>query len=344
MECNLLITLSDLCITSVAHQVVELCKELKNRNYNIIVASGGGIFEKELEALQIRHYTLPLNSKKLADTIKSKKELKKIITEEKINLAHAYTKASYNILNSLKKTLKFSLATIAYQDFDTKDILKTFLTTCGIDTEKFSPHLDSNSVYNEFGINKNDNTIVYVGKLESDRCTVLKQLIKVITVLNNVVDNLRLLIIGDGNQFESIKTLADETNATLSRNAIILTGARTDVNLLISTAKLFVGCSRAALEAMAEEKPVILAGNKGYLGLFTEDKQDAAINSGFCCVGCEQSSEKILAQEIGEFFGMWDDEVEKIGQFGRNLILSNYSLKLMADDAEKSYRLALGIE
>ena len=51
-----------------------------------------------------------------------------------------------------------------------------------------------------------------------------------------------------------------------------MTGARTDINELVSVADVFVGVSRAALEAMAAGKTVIVAGNEGYIGLFGEDK------------------------------------------------------------------------
>ena len=41
--------------------------------------------------------------------------------------------------------------------------------------------------------------------------------------------------------------------------------ARTDINKIVASGKVFVGVSRAALEAMAAEKPVILAEMKGIL-------------------------------------------------------------------------------
>lgn len=56
--------------------------------------------------------------------------------------------------------------------------------------------------------------------------------------------------------------MADSVNQKLGRDVIVLTGARTDINKLIAPCKLFVGVSRAALEAMAADKPVIIAGNE----------------------------------------------------------------------------------
>ena len=75
-----------------------------------------------------------------------------------------------------------------------------------------------------------------------------------------------------------------------------MTGGRTDINELVAVADVFVGVSRAALEAMAAEKPVIVAGNEGYIGLFgriswswrrktTSAVADASFPTKICCIG-----------------------------------------------------------
>ena len=92
---------------------------------------------------------------------------------------------------------------------------------------------------------------------------------------------------------------------------------------------------------MASEKPCIIAGNEGYIGLFDETKLDIALKTNFCCRGCEKSETAVLTQDIANFFGMWEEDIEKISQFSRQLILDNYSVSRMADDAEKVYKEAM---
>ena len=89
---------------------------------------------------------------------------------------------------------------------------------------------------------------------------------------------------------------------------------------------------------MAEEKPSIIAGNEGYIGLFTPEKLDTAIETNFCCRGCAVSTEEKLTQDIGEFFGMWDEDIEKISRFSADTVKKYYSVKRLADDAEKAYK------
>ena len=371
MKRNLLMVLMQLDIGGAETHVVELSKELSRRGYNVIIASRGGAYEDELKEAGIVHYTLPLHSKKPRDLLAARKGLKKIIEEEKIDIVHSHTRIASFLLAGLYKKMKFPFVTTAHWVFTTKFGLKyltewgektiavsddikdyliknykldeknIFVTINGIDTEKFSPEIDKKPVMEEFGINEEDNLIVYVSRLDESRSLVAKQLINVLPKLDNIVENLRVLVVGDGDDYNNVLSLAEKVNGELGREAVMLSGARTDINRLIAPAKLFVGVSRAALEAMSEKKPCIVAGNEGYIGLFDESKLQIGIDTNFCCRDCEQSTEERLAQEIGEFFGMWDEDIEKISQYSRNLIINSYSVSRMADDAEAAYNACL---
>ena len=371
MKCNLLMALMQLDIGGAETHVVELSKELAKRGYKITVVSNGGVYVKELEDAGIKHYTLPLHSKKPGDMIKSYKGLRQIIKDENIELVHSHARIPSFLLGRLHKKMKFPFVTTAHWVFETghglkyltdwgektvavsEDIKKylmdnyktkeedIFVTINGIDTEKFSDKLDSSEVCREFDLDKDGNNIVYISRMDEDRSLVAKQLIDAVEALDKIIENLNLLIVGGGNDFDRVNELAENVNKKLGRNAVKLAGARVDIARLISPAKLFVGVSRSALEAMAEAKPVIIAGNEGYIGLFDEDKLQIGIDTNFCCRGCEKSTEERLTQEIGEFFGMWDDDVKRISQYGRNLIKERYSVKRMADDTEKAYKACL---
>ena len=140
--------------------------------------------------------------------------------------------------------------------------------------------------------------------------------------------------------YNDICELLDNRKYSALRD-IIIDMNEVDIAELIAPAKLFVGVSRAALEAMAEEKPCIVAGNEGYIGLFDESKVDVALATNFCCRGCADSTSEQLAQDIGEFFGMWEEDRAKIGAFGRQMIIDNYSVKRMTDDTESIYSSVL---
>ena len=56
---KILMALMGLEIGGAETHVVELSKELKKQGYDIIVASNGGVYEKELAEAGIRHYHVP---------------------------------------------------------------------------------------------------------------------------------------------------------------------------------------------------------------------------------------------------------------------------------------------
>ncbi|MBR2916709.1 MAG: polysaccharide pyruvyl transferase CsaB, partial [Clostridia bacterium] len=92
-------------------------------------------------------------------------------------------------------------------------------------------------------------------------------------------------------------------------------------------------------EAMAAEKPAIIAGNEGYIGIFDESKLKVSIDTNFCCRGCELSTPERLKKDIEELFLSRD--LEKIGKYSREVIKTNYSVDTMADDALKMYSSVL---
>lgn len=367
---NILMSLMQLDIGGAETHVVELSKELKRRGHNIVITSNGGAYEKELEESGIKHYKLPLHSKMPNNVMKAYSEFQKIITEEKIDLVHSHARISSFILGKLQKKMGFPYVTTAHWIFTTgyglkyitdwgqktlavsEDIKKYLMdnykipesditvTVNGIDVEKFSADVDKAPAEKEFGIKPEDNTIVYVSRMDESRSLAAHQLIEAVVRLDNIIENLKCVIVGGGDDFNKVKKEADAANEKLGRDAIVLAGARTDINKLIAPAKLFVGVSRAALEAMAMEKPTIIAGNEGYIGLFDKDKLGVGLDTNFCCRGCAESTTDALSQDIGGFFGLWEEEQKALGEYGRKTVLEHYSVKRMADDAEKVYKEA----
>ena len=369
---NILLSLQQLTIGGAETHVVELAKELKRRGYNVIVTSKGGVYEKELEAAGIKHYYVPLHTKNPIQTVKAARTLARIIRDEKIDIVHSHARISSFILGKLHKIMKFPYVTTAHWVFTTKyglkyitdwgekcvavsEDIKTYLmdnykipardirvTINGIDTDKFSPETDCSDICAELGVNpEKENIISYVSRMDESRSLVAKQLINIVPKLDKEIKNLRVIIVGDGDDFETVKSRADAVNAQLGRDAVVLTGGRTDINKLVAPCKLFVGVSRAALEAMAAAKPVIISGNEGYIGLFDESKLAVGIETNFCCRGCAEPTEKLLLDDILRFFKMSDTQRSELGNYGRELIKKDYSVHRMADDCVKVYDWAL---
>lgn len=368
---NIMMSLMQLDIGGAETHVVELAKELKRKGYNIIVTSNGGVYVKELEDAGIKHYLVPLQNKNPFNVIKSVRLLKRIIIDEKIDLVHSHARIPSFILDKLHRRMKFPFVTTAHWVFNTKyglkyitnwgektvavsEDIKTYLmdnygipesdirvTINGIDTEKFSPNTDDTEIKKELGIAAEDTVIVYVSRMDESRSLVAKQLIEAVPELDKKIDRLKVVIVGSGDDFENVKAKTEKVNAALGRECIVLTGGRTDINRLVAPADLFIGVSRAALEAMAAEKPVIIAGNEGYIGLFDKDKLAVGIDTNFCCRGCEESTTERILKDTLKFFAMDKAKKEELAKYSREIIMREYSVARMAEDSIKIYEWVL---
>ncbi len=351
--------------------ILELSKELKKRGNEVWVASNGGKYNEELEEAGIHTVWAPLHNKHPLNMLKSYKILKNLIETEKIDLVHSHTRISSYILGKLQKKLDFPYATTAHWTFrvtpllkfmtnwgegtvavsnDIKDYLMAnynvpedniVVTVNGIDTEKFSKNTDFSSIEEEYSLSKNSNRIVYISRLDESRALVAKQLVSIAKDLDKKIENLEIVIVGGGDSFDTIKVQVDSINEELGKKLIVLTGARTDINKFANLGKIFIGVSRSALEAMASEKPVIVAGNEGYLGIFDESKLENGIETNFCCRGLQMSTEEVLKNDIIELMSKSAQTLEAQGTYNREVVLKYYSVEKMTNDCEKVYENVL---
>jgi polysaccharide pyruvyl transferase CsaB len=364
---KILMTLMRLDIGGAETHVVELSKELKARGHDITVASNGGVYVSELESAGVRHVKLPLHTKSPFAMIKSYRGLKKLIKRENFDIVHAHARIPGFICGKLAKKLGFKFITSTHGVFKVNPLLRRLsdwgehsiavsydikqylidnyhipsdnitLTINGIDTAKFSQDTPSDAVKREFGLSDLAFRVVYVSRIDTEAALPGFLLCDAAERLANELPLLEILIVGAGTAFENLKERAAEVNKKVGRQIIKLTGARTDVANLIASGDVFVGVSRAALEAMSEEKPVILAGAQGYIGIYSEKVRTLAESTNFCCRGQILPTAEHLASDIRTLYHMNPADRERLGRFGRSVILWGYSVSRMADDCLGAY-------
>ncbi len=359
---NVLLTTMSLDIGGAETHVVELAKGLKKEGFHVVVASKGGVYVKDLESFGIKHYTVPLHNKKPNNVYKSYTLLKNIILNEKIALVHAHARIPGFICNLLQKKMGFAFVTTAHGTWKTggglkyitrwgqktvtvSEDVKSYLlenyqinenqikvTINGIDTDRFSPDVDCSNLLTEFDISSDAFKVVYVSRLDKDRELILQTLLKAIPMLLPDYRQLQFFIVGGGSLYHDIKGTADRINSEFGRNAVILTGPRTDINKFNALANLFIGFGRSSLEAMAASNPVIIAGNQGYLGLLTPDTIDHAMNTNFSGRGKYPLEVQRLYEDIQRVLQASQEEHKQLGSFCRNVVEEKYSINRMVAD------------
>ncbi len=348
--------------------IVELSKALARKGVEVIVASKGGAYVAELEDAGIRHFNVPLGSKNPCDLRNAYKKLKRIITEERVDVVHAHARIPGFVCGLLQKKLRFRFVTTAHWVFSTRFPLKYFtnwgdrslavsddikqylvdnygikaenirITINGIDTEKFSDNTDYSDIAKEFGFGERKTRIVYVSRMDIDRSLAAHKLIEAVPELYREIPNLEVVIVGGGNDFEPVKKEAESVNAAIGERVIITTGARIDINKFVASGDVFVGVSRAALEAMAARKPTVVAGNEGYIGIFDESKLSVAIDTNFCCRGCGETTTQTLKDDLLSLLDSGKEQWRKeLGEYSLSTVKKYYSVDTMANDALKMY-------
>ncbi len=372
MSKKVLMVLMGLEIGGAETHVVELSKELHRRGWDVAVVSNGGVYERELTEAGIRCYHAPLHKRNVVLMHRSLNILRRVIREEKPDVVHAHARIPGFLCGILHRQMDFPFVTSAHGVFYVNKILKLMtdwgehtiavsediraylrknygvpeeritMTINGIDTEKFSPNVSPERVRRECLGGAAGPVIAHVSRIDASCTMVTRQLISIMPRLRGEIPGVRLLIAGGGDVFDEIRSEAETVNAAAGEPLVVMTGARTDINEIVAAGDLFVGVSRAALEAMAAEKPVIVAGEQGYMGLFGEEKLVLAQSNNFCCRGCEMATAEALYRDIKHALcELSADERAALGAYGREVIKEYYSVKRMTQDAETAYRAVL---
>jgi glycosyltransferase involved in cell wall biosynthesis len=347
--------------------IVELAKGLSREGFNVVVASTGGVYEKELISSNIKVYQVPLDNKKPHNVLKAYNKLKNIIAEEQIDLVHAHARIPGFICGLLHNKMGFPFVTTAHGTWKTgyglryitnwgqktvavsEDIRKYLLdnykiedkdikvTINGIDTERFSPTIDYSDVAADLKLRLEDRKIVYISRFDSDRSYIINKLLEIVPELAESIQNLKVIMVGSGNLLEMVEEKAAKINNGVGQNTVIVTGSRTDIKKFTALADLFIGFGRSSLEALSAGKPLILAGNEGYIGILDETSLDAAIKSNFSGRGKARAESESFKNDIIKVFQMSEKERKILSGFGRSLIENSYSVKRMVQDNVEVY-------
>ena len=163
---SVLMALNGLDIGGAETHVVELSKELARLGYRVVVASNGGVYERELLSSGIKHYKVPMNKRNFTSMLRSYFKLKKIIKKEKIDIVHAHARIPGFLCGLLRKNMKFTFVSTAHWVFDTHGWLK-YLTNWGQKTVAVSDDIKDYLIEN-YDVNEKD-IYVTINGIDTDK-------------------------------------------------------------------------------------------------------------------------------------------------------------------------------
>ena len=349
--------------------IVELAKELRSDGHDVAIVSNGGVYVPEIEAAGVRHYQAPLHRRSLRDMSRSLGILRRVIEEERPDIVHAHARIPAFLCGILRRRMKFTFVTSCHGVYQVSGALKLLsnwgehtlavsedirdylteqyglaqdritLTINGIDTEKFSPEVSGGAVRAELGLG--DAPVVgHVSRLDREPAHTARQLIDLAPRLAERAPGVRIVVTGGGDAFGELTARAERVNREIGWDCVLLTGPRTDVNRIVAACDLFVGVSRAALEAMAAGRPAVLSGAQGHAGLFTPELLDRAVDTNFCCRTDPVSTPERLLEDILSALALSPERREELGASGRQVVRERYSISRMTADCLSAYEKA----
>lgn len=370
---NILLVAMGLDIGGAETHVISLAKNLKKKGHHPVVISSGGVYEQELTIEQIPHYKAGLNEKGLKTTLNSINVMKNVIKTENIDLIHAHGRIPAFISKIVSIMTSTSFMTTAHAKFDDSGIYKymTFwgdevisvsedikkhltnnfkvkenkitIITNGIDTEKFNPTIDTSKICKDMSITKETTKIIYMSRLSGALANVAKTVMDSIYKIGKSGEDIALIVVGDGDDFRTVEDYSQKINLDYGERLIYVLGKRTDIPEIMAFGDIGVAVSRSALEAMACENPVILAGGEGYMGLLTKDNISVAINNNFTgrTVNEAITVDKVT-DELKKVVGKDKEHIrEELGKLGREVVMKYFSIDSMTDRTIEIYEKLL---
>ncbi|MBO4980108.1 MAG: glycosyltransferase [Clostridia bacterium] len=331
--------------------IYELSRFLFQKGHSVTILSYGGKIADLLAAQGIR--TVPYGKAPLIT-------LWHILREQKPDIVHAHTRQSAFLCRLLLTAIPFPFVFTAHAHFapdPIKDMLSFFpkhiiavspdiakhlaqhfhiepnqisVIENGINNDAFCPKRDSNHCFN----------IVTVSRLDPDCSLTASLLCQLAPTLSREIPELCITIVGGGRAFNRIQKLAAKANTVCGRAVVRAVGQKQNVIPYLQSASLFIGVSRAALEAMSCGIPVILSGNEGYLGLAFGNTLALAEEGNFCARGHSKPTLKRLKRDILSLFSDVS-LVLRASQDGRRQVLRYHTAEQMGEKTLQVYHRVL---
>lgn len=207
------------------------------------------------------------------------------------------------------------------------------VTVNGVDAAYFSPQS------NEKNHPAQGYRILALSRLDADTLLPAQALLSALPQILHRYPQTELWFAGDGEHRAALQEMA----APLLRqhpHAVRFLGAVADVRVPIAACDLVVAVSRAAMEAILMEKPVLCEGQFGAGGFFCPALYARALTTNLCFRDAPPTSTARMAEQILSFFRMPQAEVRTILQQNRAFIAAQYSVTQMRADAESAYSAA----
>lgn len=284
-EENVLFIVRTMGLGGTENVVLQLCEILSEKVNKIVVCSSGGVHEKKLQEMGIKHYVIPdIASKNPMDMLKSCRSIKNVIDKEQISIVHSHHRmaAFYAELVAPRSVVKVAnahntftdkkkLTQLAYRStkvIAVGEMVKKNLTEYfGIPKEKICvihnavKPFDGNIVPVEALCQehtKGNVLIGNIGRLSEQKG--MSYFIEAAEITAKAHPEARFIIVGDGEESEQLHA---QVKAKGLQNKVLFLGYRNDIQNVMSQldfvvlSSLWEGLPLTPIEAYSVGKTVV---------------------------------------------------------------------------------------
>ncbi len=354
---KILLLIDGMGIGGAETHVLTLARSLLKRGTHVDVMCDGGVYTDALRSAGIRVYLAPFKKRDFFSVLKSIRALYSRRAEA-YDVIHAHTRFTAALANFCLP--RIPLVTTVHLDFSLSAAKRT-LSCWGRMALAVSPDLKEYLI-REYGVKNEDilltnngidpedfpplpirgRDILHVSRLDKDRSLTAHLLCEIAPALHRHSPNVKIRIYGGGNDFDGVAAAAERANRLIGTTVVFLHGSTQSVATALKSASVFVGVSRAMLEAACSAIPCILSGNDGYGGILTEDAYEKRKNDNFCCRFCERPTTERLLFDLC-FLLDHACFCERIRLCLAARVRDEYAPERMAEDAVLAYYGALRI-
>ena len=333
-----------------------LATELLRRGHTVWVLSAGGRIADRMERAGIPQLRYSWSENGAIRLLRARRGLQCALKKESFDLLHGHTRSWAFLLGisrgrkrlpptvftvhaafSRRPWLRFFCfwgeRTIAVGEdlralaVDSMDVPAERITVIpnGVDCRRFCPASDGFEGHR----------ILFASRLDADCSLGAELLCEIAPRLKMAFPSLQIRIVGGGDRLTLLRNLATRVNEICGADTVVLSGYVDDPSVEFSRGGIFVGVSRAAMEAAASGCAVVLCGNEGRGGILTPDQPVFGVGN-FCCRGEALPDAEWLETVLTRL--LEDGELRRrVAKMGREWILESYGAESMAAQTEAVY-------
>ena len=358
-ELKILLLTDRLEVGGAETHLAELASGLVRAGMEVEIISEGGETARRLSQSGIRHREMRLRTHAPFRFFRLRRWLRRYITENGYEVVHAHARipalllrgrrikgcarivtvhARFSVTPLLSRLCYWGERTVAVSEDLRTYLVDRYRTPAerirvipnGVDCAKFAPHMRENGILR----------LLFASRLDADCALGAELLLRIAPALCRRYPTLEIGIAGGGSELGRLYEIADGINRRLGRTRIHMHGQVRDMPTLLGTQDIFIGVSRAAMEAAACGCAVILCGNEGYLGILSEDSAEMATLSNLCCRDAPTPRAARLERDIRALCDNIDLR-RRESLFARELIRSEFDVSRMVTETLDVYRAAL---